>query len=146
MPLNDGVIVDTTFRVRFAETDQMGIVHHAAYIVWFEEGRSAYTREAGVPYAALEELGYSLAVSEIQARYIFPARYDQAITVRTCLTKLGSRGLTFVYEVVDPENGQLLVSGSSRHICVDHAGDVRRFPPEWLDPITIFTERGELNG
>jgi len=92
-------VVETRFRVRFYETDQMGVVHHAAYITWFEEGRSAFTRAIGTPYSQLEREGLSLAVAEVNARYHRPAVYDDEVRVIVCLEQLQSRGMTFSYEV-----------------------------------------------
>lgn len=121
-------VVETRFRVRFYETDQMGIVHHAVYITWFEEGRSAFTRAIGYPYSRLEAEGISLAVAEVTARYHRPARYDEEVIVATCLTGFLSRGMNFSYEVRRAADGELLVSGTSRHISVDRAGRVIRIP------------------
>jgi acyl-CoA thioester hydrolase len=129
------MVSEARFRVRFAETDQMGIVHHAAYIVYFEEGRSEYSRQAGAPYSDLEALGFSLAVSEVSARYIVPARYDSLIGVRCWVAKLGSRGVTFEYEVVDAGTHEVLVTGFSRHICVGRDGNVHRLPASWLETL-----------
>ncbi len=122
------VVVETRFRVRFCETDAMGIVHHAAYITWFEEGRSSFTRAVGYPYAQMEREGISLAVAEVAARYHRPARYDDEVRVETCLEQLGSRGMTFTYEVRRAEDGELLVTGRSSHISIDRAGRVVRLP------------------
>ena len=122
--------VETRFRVRFCETDQMGVVHHAAYITWFEEGRSAFTRAIGYPYAQMERDGVSLAVAEVSARYHRPARYDEEVVVATRLAEFPSRGMTFTYEVRRAADGELLVSGLSRHISVDAQGHTRRIPDE----------------
>ena len=124
-------VVETTFHVRYAETDQMGIVHHSAYIVWFEEGRSAWSRQLGRPYADFERAGYLLAVSEVGARYLVPARYDQRVTVRTRISQIRSRLIRFEYEVVDAEGGELLVTGFTTHICLDHEGKPARIPEDW---------------
>lgn len=121
-------VVETRFRVRFFETDQMGVVHHAAYITWFEEGRSAFTRAIGYPYSRMEAEGVSLAVAEVTARYHRPARYDDEVIVTTCLTAFLSRGMSFAYQVRRALDGELLVSGSSRHISVDQAGRVICIP------------------
>lgn len=121
-------VVETRFRVRFHETDSMGIVHHAAYITWFEEGRSAFTRAIGYPYSRMEAEGLSLAVAEVTARYHRPACYDDEIIVATCLTGLLSRGMNFSYEVRRAADGELLVSGGTRHISVDARGQVQRIP------------------
>ncbi len=84
-------IVETTFYVRYAETDQMGVVHHAEYIVWFEEGRSAWIRALGSNYAEFEASGLYLTVIEVFARYLAPARYGRQVTVRTWREELRSR-------------------------------------------------------
>ncbi len=115
-------VVETRFRVRYHETDAMGVVHHAAYITWFEEGRSAFTRAIGYPYSQMAADGMDLAVVELAARYLRPARYDDEVVVSTCLRELRSRDLTFAYEVRRVADGALLASGSSRHISVDHSG------------------------
>ncbi len=123
-------VVETRFRVRFFETDQMGVVHHAAYITWFEEGRSAFTRAIGYPYAQMERDGISLAVSEVSARYHQPARYDEEVIVAACLAAFPSRGMTFTYEVRRAADGALLVTGSTKHISVDAQGRTQRIPEE----------------
>lgn len=126
-----GFVAETVFRVRYAETDAMRIVHHASYIVYFEEGRSEYIRQRGSSYAEFERSGYFLAVSEIQARYISPARYDQALRIRCQVAEARSRTITFSYEVLDHENGDLLVTGVSKHICIDGNGKVTKIPEQW---------------
>ena len=122
--------VEVRFRVRFFETDAMGIVHHASYITWFEEGRSAFTRALGYPYSRMEKEGVSLAVAEVNARYHRPARYDDEVLVTAELTQLGSRGMTFSYEVRRAEGGELLVTGSTKHISIDAQGRVTLLPHE----------------
>lgn len=124
---------ETTLQVRFAETDMMGIVHHANYAIYFEAGRVDFSRQVGAPYASLEEQGYSLAVSELQIRYIAAARFDQHVTVRTWVDHIRSRTVTFGYEVVDANSRALLATGSTKHICIDHAGQVRRIPLAWYE-------------
>lgn len=122
--------VEVRFRVRYFETDAMGIVHHASYITWFEEGRSALTRAIGYPYSRMEQEGVALTVAEVSARYHHPARYDEEVVVIAALAQLGSRGLTFGYEVRRATEGELLVSGSTKHISVDGAGRVTLIPAE----------------
>jgi acyl-CoA thioester hydrolase len=124
------LVAETRFRVRYHETDAMGVVHHAAYITWFEEGRSAFTRALGYPYARMEADGVSLAIAEMTARYHMPARYDEEVIVVTCLKEFLSRGLVFTYEVRRAADGLLLVSGSSKQISVDADGRVRRIPDD----------------
>ncbi len=126
-------IVETTFRVRYAETDQMRIVHHASYVVWLEEGRSHWMRAHGSSFAQFEKEGFMLAVSDLQARYHQAARYDQPVTVRCWVEKVRSRQIQFNYQVVDAETGGLFVSGYTKHICLDRDGAVVNFPKKWLE-------------
>ncbi len=99
--MTDPIVIENTFYVRYAETDAMGIVHHASYIVYFEEGRSNYARQRGSDYASFERSGRYLTVAEVNARYIKPAIYGQLITVRCWIEEMRSRALTFAYEIVD---------------------------------------------
>lgn len=122
---------ETKFHVRYAETDQMGIVHHSAYIVWFEEGRSDYMRALGSGYDDFEDAGLGLPVIECYARYLDAARYDQLVSIHTKIDEVKSRSLTFSYEVIDPDNDDVLCTGYTRHLCTDDTGKPRRFPPEW---------------
>jgi acyl-CoA thioester hydrolase len=125
---------ETTLRVRYAETDAMGVVHHSQYIIWFEVGRSSFMRNANVSYAEIERAGHQFRIAEVGARYHAPACYDQVITVRTWLGELHSRGLTFTYAIVRPEAAggaeQVLVTGFTKLICTDRAGQVHRLPVE----------------
>ncbi len=121
---------ETRFHVRYAETDAMGIVHHSSYIVWFEEGRSSYMRAIGFPYAEVEKAGYYFTVTEVHARYLVPAKYDEEINLSTRVGELKSRGMRFDYEVHRAADGQLLVSGYTEHVCINHSGAVRRIPPD----------------
>lgn len=131
MAPTDRYVAKQTFYVRYAETDAMGVVHHASYIVYFEEGRSNYSRERGHSYADFEREGRYLAVSEVHARYIKPATYGQLITIYCWLEELKSRALTFGYEITDSASGALLVTGFSKHICITHDGQVTRIPETW---------------
>jgi len=126
-------IGETTFHVRYAETDQMGIVHHGVYPVWFEEGRSSFARQLGWPYSRFEEDGFGLAVSEVNVRFMSPAYYDQAVTVRTWVSQVRSRLMRFEYEVRDPQTGQLMAKGYTVHICVDRHRKPVRIPEGWLN-------------
>lgn len=129
--VTDQRVVQTTFHVRYAETDQMGIAHHASYIVWFEEGRSAWMRALGSDYAEFEAEGLFLPVSEVYARYLAATSYGRQVTVRTWTEEVRSRTIKISYEVVDAENGQVLVSGYTRHVCTDRDGLVVRLPAKW---------------
>ena len=141
---SDGrLVAETRFHARFCETDQMGIVHHAAYITWFEVGRSAFTRAIGYPYSEMEANGLSLAVSEVHARYHHPARYDDEVLVLTCLTEFPSRGMSFAYEIRRAADHALLVTGSSKHISIDHQGRVVRIGDVMRDRI-VGAAQGQL--
>jgi acyl-CoA thioester hydrolase len=123
-------IVETTFYVRFAETDLMGIVHHSQYIVWMEEGRSDLMRRKGFTFDQWERVGIAFAVSELQLRYHAPARYGERVTVRTRVESLRSRQIVFGYEIVNADSGQALVTGTVKLIAVDKQNQVRTIPPE----------------
>ncbi len=123
-------IVETTIRVRYAETDAMGVVYHTNYLIWFEVGRGEYMRQKGSDYAELEARGFYLPVSEVEARFIAPARYGDLVTVRTWIEELRSRSLTLAYEVVMQATGQVLATGYTKHICADRTGRVRVIPRE----------------
>ncbi|HBY93039.1 MAG: acyl-CoA thioesterase [Ardenticatenaceae bacterium] len=122
---------EITFRVRYAETDQMGIVHHSVYFIWFEEARSDFMRARGSSYAEFERAGLLLPLSGASARFLAPARYDQPVTVRVWVERLRSRTLTFGYEVRAAQSGQTLVTGSTTHIVTTRDGQVTTWPPEW---------------
>jgi len=131
--MNDRFVSQSRFRVRYAETDAMRIVHHSSYIVWFEEGRSEYMRQLGFPYTRLEEQGLYLAVTELRARYLRAARYDEEVVVETSIEELRSRGLTFHYRVLRGLDGTLLAEGETVHVCIDDEGRPRRLPKEVRD-------------
>lgn len=126
--MSKGHVVEATLRVRYAETDAMGIVYHTNYIVWFEVGRGEYMRQQGGDYAHLEGQGYYLPVIEVQARYLAPARYGDLVKVRTWVEEARSRQVTFAYEVVMAETGQLLATGRTKHFCVDEEGTIKTIP------------------
>lgn len=127
----DRYLVETEFHVRYAETDKMGVVHHAAYLVWFEEGRSAFVRAQGWSYADIEEQGYHLAAGELSATFTKAARYDQLVTVRTWIEELRSRTVTFGCEVVDSLDESVLFRATLKLICLSSAGAVARIPASW---------------
>jgi acyl-CoA thioester hydrolase len=141
----DSQVVETTFHVRYAETDQMGIAHHSVYIVWFEEGRSAYMRQRGVDYARVEAEGYYLMVSKLGARFLRPALYGDRVTVRTSVSAMRSRALTFVYEVVNADTQETLVTGHTTLICVDRDKQVRPIP-DLVRQIGYAKEAGTIEG
>lgn len=129
----DRQIIETTFHVRYAETDAMGVVHHANYLVYFEEGRSQFMRDIGSDYALIESSGYQLPVTETRIRYVSSLRYGQKLRVRTWIEENRSRRITFAYEVMNDESEQVLVSGITRHVWTDSQGNVLRAPQQWTD-------------
>lgn len=118
------------FRVRYAETDAMGIAHHSQYAIWFEVGRSDWFREKGVSYARCETEGVYFPVAELSVRFSQPAFYDSAISVHTRLSEVRSRSITLQYQVCD-ETGTLLATGHTRHICVNEERQTQTIP-DWL--------------
>jgi acyl-CoA thioester hydrolase len=125
--------ITLTLRVRYAETDAMGVVHHASYIVWLEQGRTELLRACGTSYRAIEAAGYFVVLTELQARYLAPARYDDEVVVRTALASTRSRGLSFSYALSLAATGALLVTARSDHIFVAReTGRPVRAPAELL--------------
>lgn len=121
-------MVGTEIRVRYAETDAMGIAHHTAYLVWFEVGRTEYTRAAGLPYRQVEAEGTRLVVVESHCRYHQPARYDDLLVVKTTVRELTRAKLTFGYEVWRHRDNELLAEGYTVHVATDVTGRVRKIP------------------
>jgi acyl-CoA thioester hydrolase len=140
--MGDDDVIETTLRVRYAETDAMGIVYHTNYIVWFEVGRGEFMRQRGGDYREFEQQGLYLPVTEVDARFLSPARYDDLVVVKTSVAQVRSRSVTMYYEVLMQETGQLLVTGHTKHFCTDQEGRVRRFP---RDLIEAFSSRPETN-
>jgi acyl-CoA thioester hydrolase len=121
------------FRVRYAETDQMGVVYHANYLVWCEIGRTEYLRAQGTSYRVAEDGGVSLAVADASIRYHAPARYDDVIRVTTTLTEVRSRALTFDYEITDAERGTRFATARTLLVSLSPAGRVAPLPVAFLD-------------
>ena len=118
------------FRVRYPETDQMGVVYHANYLHWCDIGRTEYLRARGATYADLERNGMLLAVAAATLRYHASARYDQMIRVETTLREVRSRALTFDYEIVHAETGTRFVSASTTLVSLDEGGRPVQLPLE----------------
>ena len=118
----------TELRVRYAETDQMGVVYHSNYLIWCEIGRTDYIRALGTPYAELERNGVALAVSEATLRCHAPARYDDVVRVETSLTEVRSRTVTFDYVIVHADTGARLASARTTLVSLDRDGKVAALP------------------
>lgn len=124
----------SSFRVRYAETDQMGVVYHTHYLVWCEIARTDFIRHFGVTYAQLERDGLLLAVAEAQVRYIGSARYDDLISVTAWLDRVQSRLLTFAYEIqrTEPGSKQLLATAVTKLIALDRNAAPRQLPQDLI--------------
>ena len=135
---------ETEVRVRYAETDQMGIVHHANYLIWFELGRSALCRARGFSYREMEEKdGALMVVAESYCRYKSPAFYDDAITVRTSIGEVKSRSVRFIYEVYRATDKLLLAEGETLHIVTDRNKKVRSLPDVYRQK--LITDEDAVN-
>lgn len=128
--------VTHTIRVRFAETDQMGIVHHSVHAVWLEAARVEWLRQRGLSYRELEDGGISLAVSELQLRYHSAARFDDLLEIRAQLEESRSRRFAFSYVITAAGDGRRIVTARTVHVPTDRTGRAIRMPLPWLQALT----------
>jgi acyl-CoA thioester hydrolase len=132
---------ETKVRVRYAETDQMGIVHHANYLVWFEAGRSELCRSRGFSYKEMEEEADALlVVAESYVRYKSPAFYEDELTIRTHVSEIRSRSLRFVYEVYRDADATLLAEGETLHLVTGKDKKVRTMPDIYRNRLMVDLE------
>ena len=134
-----------TLRVRYPETDQMGVVHHSHYLNWFEVGRTELMRESGCSYAELEREGVWMPVIEASCRYLRPARYDDVIRVRTRLVEVTRVTARFEYSVERESDGKALAAGSTRHAATDRHGVPCRMPARVLELMPVTRPDGAAN-
>ncbi|HEY2825010.1 MAG TPA: thioesterase family protein [Gemmatimonadales bacterium] len=125
--------VSIDVRVRYAETDQMGVVYHANYFVWCDMARTEYLREAGASYRELEVTGLRLAVVEASARYRRPARFDEVVRVRCWVRSSESRRVAFGYAIERPADGQLLATAQTTLLALDSHHALTTIPREVRD-------------
>ena len=130
-------ITENSFYVRYAETDAMGVVHHASYLIYLEEGRSHYSRENGYSYAQFERDGFLLMVTEVAIQYKRAAQYGQQLTVRTWVENLKSRSLVFGYEVIDRDTHTLHATATTTHICMTKEGKLVRLPEVFAQHLQV---------
>ncbi len=121
---------ETHIRVRYAETDRMGLLHHANYLVYFEQARTELLRALGGNYKDLEDQGYLLVLTKVEVKYRSPAYYDDVLTIRTTVTRTSPVRLEHKYEVFNP-TGKLLAEGSTTLACIDKDGKIQAMP-SWL--------------
>ncbi len=126
-------VFEAPVRVRYAETDQMGVVYHSNYIIWFEVGRVEMMRQLGLVYRDLEKHDdIHIAVADVHCRFKAPALYDDLLTIRTRLVNVRGSVLHFGYEIVRPEDGKLLAEGESVHIAVNSKFERMHLPQKYL--------------
>jgi acyl-CoA thioester hydrolase len=121
---------EITFRVRYAETDRMGLLHHANYLVYFEMGRTELLRERGISYRDIEDSGHLLVVIEVGCKFKRPAYYDDLLTLRTTVERVTHVKIVHRYEVF--RDGVLLAEGHSTLACVDREGKPQALPESLL--------------
>jgi len=123
---------ETTIRVRYVETDQMGVVHHGNYFTWFEAGRVDLCRHLGFEYKQMEIDDDSfIVVVEASCRYRLPAHFDDLLTVRTWITAAQRRIIHFGYEVMNQASGELLATGETTHVICDRRGRPKSLPEKY---------------
>jgi acyl-CoA thioester hydrolase len=121
-------ISETLVRVNYSETDQMGVVYHARYLVWLDIARTEHLRQSGMSYRELEATGLRLAVSEVSIRYRQPARYDDSIRIRCWIREAASRRVDFGYAVEHADENRLLATASTSLIALDTRMSLARLP------------------
>ncbi|HPB32608.1 MAG TPA: thioesterase family protein [Candidatus Sumerlaeota bacterium] len=122
-------------RVTYRDTDQMGVVYYANYLVWFEIGRTELLRSAGRTYREFEALGLFLPVSRAECRYRKPAKYDEVVSIFTSVSEITRVRIVFHYRIQNHDTGELLAEGETVHAVVDAAGRISRsghILEEWL--------------
>ncbi len=117
---------EITIRVRYAETDRMGLLHHANYLIYFEQGRTELLRAQGLSYRDMEDQGFLLVLTKVQVRYKSPARYDDLLTLRTTVTRTTLVKIEHRYELL--RDGLLLSDGETTLGCVDRGGKIQALP------------------
>jgi acyl-CoA thioester hydrolase len=130
MNMND--FSETLVRVRYKETDQMGMVYYGNYFTFFEIGRVEYMRERGIAYKRMEiEDGSFIVVAEAHCRYIRPARYDDLLRIRTRVSEARRRSIRFAYEILRDAGGELLATGETAHIICNREGRPKSLPEKY---------------
>jgi acyl-CoA thioester hydrolase len=137
---------ETEVRVRYAETDQMGIAHHANYLIWFEAARSDFCRARGFSYKEMEEKdGALLVVAEGYVRYKAPAFYEDVLMIRVRVGEIRSRSLRFIYEIYRPADDTLVAEGETLHLVTDENKKVRTLPSVYRDMLMSEPQPAALN-
>ena len=125
---------ETRVRVRYVETDQMGVVYHSNYLIWFEVGRVEFIRQMGLNYRQMEENdGCGISVVDVHARYRAPARYDDELVIETRLLAARGAVIKFGYRILRELDGVLLCEGETVHVCVGKDMKKRSLPPKYAE-------------
>ena len=127
-------------RVRFVDTDMMGVVHHSNFFKWFESARVAYLKEAGVELWDLMRDGYSFPISDVRCAYKVPARYDDSLEIAVRMIELSRAKMVFCYQVRRENDNELLAEGYTCNIFTNESGKVTRLPSKFYDPLQKFFE------
>jgi len=134
---------DASIRVRYAETDQMGVVYHSNYLIWFEIGRVELMRAVGFEYKLMEtEDDCFIVVAEASCRYLHPARYDELLRIRTRIAQAGRRIVKYSYELLRDSDGTLLAIGATTHVICGRDGKPKQLPEKYR---AKFRELSEIN-
>ncbi|MGA9884687.1 MAG: thioesterase family protein [Candidatus Acidiferrales bacterium] len=142
---NDGY-ADATIRVRYAETDQMGVVYYGNYFTWFEVGRAELCRQLGFDYKRMETDDDSfIVVAEASCRYRRPARYDDLLTVRTRVTESRRRTVRFAYEIYQQGSGEQLATGETLHVVCDRLGQPKSLPEKYRKYFPVKAAEASAN-
>jgi len=133
----------TKIRVIYADTDAMGIVYHTNYIKWFEVGRNELMRKLGIDCAQMGKDGISLPLTKVGCHYLLPARYDDLLIIETEIDYIKRASLKFNSRIWDEKKQNLLVEGYTVHACLNGKGKVSRIPPQVLEPLIKYKDKGE---
>jgi acyl-CoA thioester hydrolase len=144
MAIECPAVSETFVRVNYSETDQMGVVYHARYLVWLDVARTEHLRRCGMSYRELEASGLRLAVSEVAIRYRQPARYDDSVRIRCWVREVASRKVEFGYAIEHAEDARLLATASTSLLALDSTMALSRLPDsvrgvlrEVTDPVKL---------
>jgi acyl-CoA thioester hydrolase len=137
---------DATVRVRYAETDQMGVVYHSNYLIWFEIGRVELMRALGFEYKKMEtEDDCYIVVAEASCRYLLPARYDELLRIRTRISQAGNRIVKYSYELLRDSDNHLLATGATTHVICGRDGKAKQLPEKYRTKFRALAEKGQSN-
>jgi acyl-CoA thioester hydrolase len=135
---------DATVRVRYAETDQMGVVYHSNYLIWFEIGRVELMRALGFEYKKMEtDDDCYIVVAEASCRYLLPARYDELLRIRTRISQAGNRIVKYSYELLRDSDNHLLATGATTHVICGRDGKAKQLPEKYRAKFRALAEKGQ---